>query len=77
MPVLILDLLLFRQRERGVNIAAIIRSAAEHCDKYYIYGWMARSVRTDRTEKGDGRRGETEKSVAVVAPFVVYLPPAN
>ena len=56
-----------------MNIAAIIRSAAEHCDKYYIYGWMARSVRTDRTEKGDGRRGETEKSVGVVAPFVVCL----
>ena len=55
-----------------MNIAAIIRSATEHCGKY-IYGWHGQN----RTEKGMRLRREREeegpKSVGAVAPFVVCL----
>ena len=70
---------IFPSAEGGVNIAAIIRSAAEHCDKY-------ETARSEQNwEKGIKEMGgETEREReaekwwhGVVAPFVVCLPPAN
>ena len=47
-----------------MNIAAIIRSAAEHCDKYYMYGWMARSEQTE-LRKGMGGEESQRKVLAL------------